>query len=632
MATFTWTATTAGGVNPWETPADWSNGTTATPNFTGGDDFIIPPANTNTFTINQIGTQPANAPDVANSLLFEDQAAFLDLADGGALTVSTTLLVNGLFDLGTKTGGSVLTMGATGGGGTITLGTNGRLQGALGDSIVNAGTATVINGGGTVIAKSGIFTIGSLVTVDSAATTKFQINSAATLSFADAVNGGTILFAAANNTVLDVAALSTFKPMVKGLFAGAGKNTIVNNIDFLNVGTAATAVMSNITATGATITVSTDTVSQSFPVLGNYVGKFVNYQSDGAGGTNVFITDTPCYGAGTAILTPGGEIAIETIQAGDWVMTRQAGALLPRPVIWAGVREIDLDRHPSPEKVAPIRFRAGSLGPGKPARDLLLSPDHCLFVDGALIPARRLINGMTICRDRATGTITYHHIELEQHAVLIAEGVEAESYLDTGNRALFGNAGLATILHPEFTLNEHLRCWADDACGTLLTRPGEVKPVWDRFADRAMELGYSKPAPPISTDPKLRLRVDGAMLHPLATEQRPDGTVIRFILPAGAGSVRLLSRTAAPNTLRPWIDDPRPLGVAVRAVTLRDRTGETVLPADHPALTDGWHPAEQSESGAPWRWSAGDACLPITADGPCVVAITLGETATYLAA
>ena len=72
------------------------------------------------------------------------------------------------------------------------------------------------------------------------------------------------------------------------------------------------------------------------------------------------------------------------------------------------------------------------------------------------------------------------------------------------------------------------------------------------------------------------------------------------------------------------------MGVAVRAMVLRDRPGETVLGADHPALTDGWHAVEHSPDGVPWRWSEGNAALPIVSDGPCVLEIDLSETTTYV--
>jgi len=52
--------------------------------------------------------------------------------------------------------------------------------------------------------------------------------------------------------------------------------------------------------------------------------------------------------------------------------------------------------------------------------------------------------------------------------------------------------------------------------------------------------------------------------------------------------------------------------------------------ADHPALTDGWQAVEHTPDGAPWRWSAGDADLPVVSDGPCMLEITLSETTTYI--
>lgn len=642
MATFTWTAT-GPGVTAWETAADWvdstNSGNPIAASFTTapGNDYLVNSANL--FTINEIGSHGTVAPDIANSLTLTgtpQATPILLFHDGhGALDVTTTLSLDGLLNMGTAVGGSVLSMGGIAGGGIINLGTHGRLEGALNDIVQGIGsTPTEIMGSGTVIAEGGIFTIGTSVQVASGQAVKFQINPNATLSIADAVGSGTIVFSAASGTgVLDVAALSSFNASVRNLFVGTGLNDRTSYIDFLNVGTSATATLTNITTTGATLTVFTNTGSHAIPIIGNYTGKYVNYVSDLASGTNVFITDTPCYAAGTAILTPDGEVAVETVQPGDVVMTSEAGRLVPKTVLWAGLREIDLAGHPKPASVAPIRFRQGALGRDLPHRDLLLSPDHCLFIDGGLVPAKLLVNGMTIVRDLNLTTVRYHHIELERHAVLIAEGVEAESYLDTGNRAWFSNAGVAMLLNPEFGINEHLRCWETDACAPLTARPELVRPIWERFASRAKALGLAEPAHATTTEPDLRLMVDGKMVRPLAAQGELTGETIgrtvRFVVPEGAASVRLVSRRAAPGETRPWLDDPRLLGVAVRRMTLRDRTGDTVVDADHPALRDGWHAAEYTATGAPWRWTGGDAALPIVSDGPCLLEITLSATMTY---
>ncbi len=136
----------------------------------------------------------------------------------------------------------------------------------------------------------------------------------------------------------------------------------------------------------------------------------------------------PCFATGTRLLTAAGEIAVEHL-LGRRPGADAAGRRLA-PVRWIGRRAIDCRRHPRPEQVWPVRVRAGAFGPGRPARDLLLSPDHSVHVDGALIPVRHLVNGASV-RQQAVDLVEYWHIELASHDVLFAEGLPVESYLDT---------------------------------------------------------------------------------------------------------------------------------------------------------------------------------------------------------
>ena len=211
-------------------------------------------------------------------------------------------------------------------------------------------------------------------------------------------------------------------------------------------------------------------------------------------------------------------------------MTLVDGVPTPRTVKWVGHRDLDLSRHPKREYVAPIRITQGALGDNLPRRDMIVSPDHCLFIDGGLYPAKLLVNDMTIVRDLTATAVSYHHIELDQHAVMIAEGVPAESYLDTGNRSFFSNAGLATILHPELNINENLRCWETDACAPLTVQPELVQPVWQRFADRAVAQGYTAPVYETTRDAGIHLVVDGKIVRPLAAE----GKTVTFMVPGKA--------------------------------------------------------------------------------------------------
>ncbi len=136
-----------------------------------------------------------------------------------------------------------------------------------------------------------------------------------------------------------------------------------------------------------------------------------------------------CYASGTRLLTAAGEVAVEHLQVGDSIVTR-GGAL--RPVIWIGRRRIDCRQ----QNVWPVRVCAGAFGDRMPHRDLWLSPDHGVFIDGGLIPVRYLINGATVVAEEVE-SITYWHVELNRHEVIFAEGLPCESYLDTGNRNAF---------------------------------------------------------------------------------------------------------------------------------------------------------------------------------------------------
>ncbi len=153
--------------------------------------------------------------------------------------------------------------------------------------------------------------------------------------------------------------------------------------------------------------------------------------------TGVFTGALACFAEGTRILGEDGEVPVEQVAVGDWVPGQVSGQR--RRVRWVGRRTVDVSNHPRPWDVAPVRIRAGALAAGQPARDLLLSPDHAVLVRGVLIPVRYLLNGATIVQQRVA-RITYWHLELDAHDVLLAEGMPCESFLDTGNRGTFTDA------------------------------------------------------------------------------------------------------------------------------------------------------------------------------------------------
>ena len=316
------------------------------------------------------------------------------------------------------------------------------------------------------------------------------------------------------------------------------------------------------------------------------------------------LTETAtCFLSGTRLLTERGEVAVERLAAGDRVATLVEGAIVHRPIRWVGSRHLDAAAVIA-TGIRPVRIRAGAFAEAVPHRDLLVTPEHCILIEGVLVPARMLVNGRSIVEAHDLAAFTYHHVELETHGVLLAEGLAAESYLDTGNRASFAQTAV-TALRPQLAIEAGHQAWLTHACAPLATDRGTVEPIWRRLDRRAIAHGLAdaRPGAVLSDDPQLRLLLeDGTVLS-----ARWDGGGRHFFqLPAAARPVRLLSRVAVPaEVVGPFIDDRRGLGVLVRAVTLWNGLHDTTIRAADLDLA-GWHAAE-----ADARWTDGNAALDL---------------------
>ncbi len=340
--------------------------------------------------------------------------------------------------------------------------------------------------------------------------------------------------------------------------------------------------------------------------------------SDGAGGA---LVSAACFVTGTLIETTDGPVPIEALRPGDTVLTHGGGS---RPIRWIGYRHLDLTRHAFPAAARPIVIAAGALADGVPTRTLRVSPEHGMYLANRLIPARLLINEATITQDQACAAVTYFHLELDSHDLILSEGAASESYLDTGNRAVFENGPGAVTLHPLFAETGGQDRRVAESCVPFADDPRAVEPVWRMLADRAIRLGRPLPAPVTTGDPAPRLLIADRMIAPIAAGQG----VYTFVLPRGSCGVRLRSRATAPSDLTPWHNDSRRLGLAVRRIRLREGDLVTDLPLDHPALTDGWWGIESDDQSL-WRWSNGDAMLRLADGGVRVLEITARPLPAY---
>jgi hypothetical protein len=317
------------------------------------------------------------------------------------------------------------------------------------DGFVNAGTVVVDGGSGTghysayAFFSGGVGGDGTMTVANGALEFEQDVSAGQTIEFEDA-NGymglgtsdlssgafqGTIEGFRPGDTIDLGTAASSIDPSV------VGEIRVLNNLDLVGTLHLTAAPGSNTFALG-----------------------------QGTNGDGLLEMVPACYAAGTRILSDRGEVAVENLRAGNRVMAHAGdGRMVPHQIVWIGHRHVDCGRHPKPKTVWPVRVTAGAFGDRVPHRDLYLSPDHAVFVDGVLVPIRCLVDGDAIDQVPAA-RVTYFHVELSTHAVLLAEGLPAESFLDAGSRAAFDNGGGAVQLHPDFAA----RRWDADGCAPLV--------------------------------------------------------------------------------------------------------------------------------------------------------------------
>ncbi len=559
-------------------------------------------------------------------------AAFYGVSSGGELTLSNSGLITGglagvvsefLGGPAKSTGGNVLTNAA---GGTIDGGKYGvSLAGS--STLTNAGTiggataavkffpgsaqrlidepGAVFNGkvdGGNAIGSGTLSTLelaagsgaGTLtgfglatgfyhfasVTVDAGANWTLAgsntlaagvtLTDSGTLFLANPVSGaGTIAFAG-TGLILQAAAGAAPHVTLSGL---VGNEFVLDGFteNGFNV------------ANGA-LTLDSSGVNVTLALAGSYTSNPIKVRT---ANNNTYVT--ACFATGTRIATACGPVPVEALRVGDRLHTL-SGRLAP--IAWIGHREVDLARHPVPAEAMPIRVAAGALAPDVPSRDLLLSPDHALFVDGVLVPVRYLVNDTTIA-PAPREAVTYWHVELDQHDVILAEGAPCESYLDTGNRGAFEGHDAP----PADTLTA-LSIWRRRACAPLVVSGARLDAIAERLRGRETDCGWIATA-----DPDLVLELAGETLRP-----RDEDGMLVFDLPRTRGEALLRSRQAR----RPR-NEARRLGLAVRELW---RDGERL---DRAALGPGWHAPE-----AELRWTDGEAVVPLAGASRLTIALWKG--------
>ena len=414
LASQTFTFSTSG-TGSFEAPADYTGGVAP------GDSIVA----------GEVVTITAGTASVTGAAL----------VDNGTINVGTNLI-----DTGSITGTGTLNVGS---GASATLTGNTTLG-----SITDAGTLvlggsdavaiTLASSAQTTIASNfsdtGNITGAGTLTVNSGVTATLAAGS----SVASIIDAGTLYLTGAMDGVIDMEGNNADSVVD---FSGTDVTNHVLNTTIANFGQHDTVVLgpSNFSLSSIsdeltqsytdTMLVVTDTTNGASVTIngsladGILPGAMVLDESTGQ------LIIHLCFYPGTHIATPEGEVAVEALQAGDPVLTANG----VKQVRWVGQSHVHT-RFSDPLRSLPIRIKAGALGDGLPARDLLLSPDHAVFIDGILVQAAALVNGTSIVREQdVPEQFTYYHVELATHELLLAEGVQAESFVDNVDRMHFHN-------------------------------------------------------------------------------------------------------------------------------------------------------------------------------------------------
>jgi autotransporter-associated beta strand protein len=330
----------------------------------------------------------------------------------------------------TVSSGKLSINGAITGGGVVTVGSGASLAGS--GSVAGA---TTLSSGATLSPGNspGTFTFGNGLTLSSGSTLSAEINGTTAGTLYDQV----VVVGSVNLTGATLSLTLGYTAAYDGPSGVGDTFTIINNDGSDSVvGTFSGLPEGGVVSVGA----------QQFQI--SYVGLT---------GNDVTLK-TVCFAKGTWIETAKGPVRVEDLSIGDSLVVdgRVDTAAAPQeqgcrraPVRWIGRQTI----HPVMAKLhdqLPVKISAGALGPNLPLTDLFVSPDHAVLFDGTLIHAKVLINGSTITQVSSwSGDLEYFHIETEDHELVFANGLRAETFIDNVCRSTFENYAEFEAMYPD---------------------------------------------------------------------------------------------------------------------------------------------------------------------------------------
>jgi hypothetical protein len=414
MANLTFlTHTKTGLAYNWTTTVNWDTGNVPGNNdsvsLTTGDGTGSPPASGNDVTYTSLD-------DIASLILNDlniSSGVTLDVGSTDSLTVQANLFSNaGTINVfGSLTVQNIASADSSGtidaNGGTVTL----QNINEDGTFIIEGGGQMFIsysgniNGAPTFYLKDGL--LESQSNTPGQASVDFSGSAAGHLAFNTTTNGN-----ATNNSLNNMGLGDSIEFIDK----------VITNVSY------ASNTLTLTTADSSTYNIHITSFDSSVPAPDFILSTDpITHRSE---------AEVVCFLRGTRIRTPDGSKPVDLLLIGDQVLTADGQI---RAVRWLW-RQTVVTAFADELRAYPIRIMAGALGEAVPQRDLFLSPDHAILLDGCLVQAAALVNDTTIVRVKnPEPRFVYYHVELEDHALILAEGVASETFVDNVTRRRFDN-------------------------------------------------------------------------------------------------------------------------------------------------------------------------------------------------
>ncbi|MFT9384874.1 MAG: Hint domain-containing protein [Acetobacter orientalis] len=326
---------------------------------------------------------------------------------------------------------------------------------------------------------------------------------------------------------------------------------------------------------------------------------------------NITKSDTPfnagsvvCFLTGTLLKTPNGLVPVEDLHLHDEVVVYRYGKEQVGHVVCLRKGHAVTRPELMPDTAGyPVHITKNAIAKGVPSKDLLFTAEQRLLFKGRFVPARLLVNNRSIFYDKSLPEYDFVHVEIEEHAAIMANGVLTES--DCQKRQSQHNGQTGSVVSFE---RQSTKQWGQEAAAPLEVDYRFVEPLYQKLLRRAEKLHVpiQQEALPLTTEIALHLVTDTGKIVRLARKQ--DGYFL-FLIPGGVQAVRIVSNASRPcDVIGPYIDDRRYFGVAIGEIKIfRKNKPQTIT--EHLSVDDlsGWLPLETPAA----RWTTGNALLPI---------------------